>query len=76
MESAKQKKADLELQRKEIFKELRPLQKVQKSIDQVMQEIEKDLDPVAMPEEKRIEVSEKPVRQNNRTKKKSHEMEL
>ena len=76
LESAKKKKADLELQRKEILKELRPLQKVQKSIDQVMKKIEKDSDPVEMPGEKKIEVPEKTVRQNNRMKKKSHEMEL
>lgn len=76
LEHANQKKTELELQRKEILEELRPLQKVQKSINQVMQEIEKDIDLMEESAEKKIEMQEKTVQIKSRAKKKHHGMEL
>ena len=68
-------KETLEAEKKEVLEKLRPLQKVQRSVDLVMMEIEDQPDPENLLAEEKTACRDQ-IQKKDRVKKKSYGVEL
>ena len=75
LKNATEEKETLEAEKKEVLEKLRPLQKVQRSVDLVMMEIEDQPDPENLFAEEKTACRDQ-IQKKDRVKKKSYGVEL
>lgn len=75
LKNATEEKESLEAEKKEVLEKLRPLQKVQRSVDLVMMEIENQPDPENLLAEEKTACRDQ-IQKKDRAKKKSYGVEL